>query len=227
MADATPTAPAPIHPLRERLIKDLELRGFIRATQVAYIRAIRNCLAYVKKRPEDLNVEDARAFLLHLQRQGYSVGTINSASVALRFFMRVTLGQSFAIERVPIIREAKKIPIVLTPEEVTRLLLMAPGLKYRAALSVAYGAGLRASEVVNLKVSDIDSERMVIRVENGKRNKDRLAKLSPALLSLLRDWWVQCRSKVWLFPSRNGAMRHITARQFADSGLMTPTIPGN
>jgi integrase/recombinase XerD len=97
---------------------------------------------------------------------------------------------------------------------------MAPGLKYRAALSVAYGAGLRASEVVNLKVSDIDSAHMTLRIENGKGGKDRLAKLSPHLLALLREWWLTCRSKVWLFPSRNGVLQHITARQFSRACIM-------
>ncbi len=216
MADVTGSTPQkPVHPLRERMIKDMELRGFVPGTQRCYIRAIRNCLSFVKKRPEDLTVDDARDFLLHLQRQGAGYATINSASIALRFFLRVTLGVPFGFERVPILREPKKVPVVLTPEEVARLLLMAPGLKYRAALSVAYGAGLRASEVVNLKVSDIDSDRMVIRVENSKRRKDRLAKLSPQLLALLRDWWRKCRSQVWLFPSRNGVMQHITTRQFS------------
>jgi integrase/recombinase XerD len=214
------TPDTPMHPIRKRMVEDMELRGFCAATQTGYLRAVRQCIQFAKKRPEDISADDARGFLLHRQRRGVSVGAINSASVALRFYLRVTLAKPFGVERVPVIKDAKKIPIVLTPEEVARLIAMAPGLKYRAALSVAYGAGLRASEVVHLKVSDIDSVNMTLRIENGKGGKDRLAKLSPHLLALLREWWLTCRSKVWLFPSRNGVLQHITARQFSRACIM-------
>jgi site-specific recombinase XerD len=113
------------------------------------------------------------------------------------------------------LREAKRLPMVLTPEEVARLLAAAPGMKYRAALSVAYGAGLRASEVISLKVSNIDSRQMTIRIEQGKGHKDRTAKLSPRLLELLRAWWTEARPPVWLFPSRMSAFDHISPRQLA------------
>lgn len=205
----------PIHPMRQRMLDDMELRGLNPATKRNYLRAARSCIEHTKKRPEDITVEDAREFLLYLQRQGASVTTLRNLSVGLRFYLRVTLGQSSTIERVPVIREARKLPQVLTPEEVARLIAAAPGLKYRAALSVAYGAGLRRTEVVNLKVTDIDSAQMLIRIENGKGAKDRMAKLSPPLLELLREWWRKSRSQVWLFPSRCGVMQHISARQFS------------
>ncbi len=202
----------PIHPLRQRLIDDMTLRGFTAPTQKSYIRIVRNCLARTKRSPKDLCADDARAFLLHLQQDGVSVSTINSASVALRFFLRVTLGRSEQIERIPVLREPKRIPAVLTPDEVARLLLAAPSLKWRAALSVAYGAGLRAAEVCNLKVADIDAGEMRIRVEQGKRRKDRYAKLSPNLLELLREWWMTAHPPVWLFPNRYTVHTPVTTR---------------
>jgi site-specific recombinase XerD len=222
MAHITPTttdgptnAETPIHPMRRRMLDDMELRGLNPSTQQIYLRAVRICIEHAKKRPEDITVEDAREFLLHLQRQGGSVSTVNGFAVGLRFYLRVTLGQPSILERVPVIREARKLPKVLTPEEVARLIAAAPGLKYRAALSVAYGAGLRCSEVISLKITDIDSAQMLIRIENGKGAKDRMAKLSPQLLELLREWWRQCRSQVWLFPSRCGVMQHVSPRQFS------------
>jgi site-specific recombinase XerD len=210
MADATP-----IHPLRQRMIDDMTLRGFGPGTQGSYIGAVRRCAAHVRKPPGDLGAEDARAFLLHLQARGASAASVNTHSVALRFFLRVTLGRPEHMERIPILREAKRLPTVLTPEEVARLIAAAPGMKYRAALSVAYGAGLRASEVISLKVSDIDSRQMTIRIEQGKGRKDRAAKLSPQVLSVLRAWWRKARPPVWLFPSRMGAFDHISARQLS------------
>jgi len=206
---------SPIHPLRQRMIDDMTLRGFDPNTQHRYIRAVRQCTAHVRKAPGALGAEDARAFLLHLQARGASVASVNHHSVALRFFLRVTLGRTEHLERIPVLREAKRLPTVLTPEEVARLLAAAPGMKYRAALSVAYGAGLRASEVISLKVSGIDSRQMTIRVEQGKGRKDRTAKLSPQLLELLRAWWTQARPPVWLFPSRMSAFDHISLRQLA------------
>jgi site-specific recombinase XerD len=191
------------------MIDDMTLRGFGPVTQRNYIAAVRRCMAHLRKPPGALLAEDARAFLLHLQASGLGVASINRHSVALRFFLRVTL------ERIPVLREVQRLPTVLTPEEVARLLAAAPGMKYRAALSVAYGAGLRASEVVSLKVSDIDRRQMTIRVEQGKGHKDRTAKLSPLLLALLRSWWTQARPPVWLFPSRMSAFDHISPRQLS------------
>lgn len=209
------TDASPIHPLRQRMIADMTLRGFGQSTQRSYMAAVRRCTAHVRKPPGALGAEDARAFLLHLQVRGASVASVNNHSVALRFFLRVTLGRTEHLERIPILHEAKRLPTVLTPEEIARLLAAAPGMKYRAALSVAYGAGLRSSEVISLKVSDIDSRQMTIRVEQGKGHKDRIAKLSPLLLELLRAWWTQARPPVWLFPSRMSAFDHISSRQLA------------
>jgi integrase/recombinase XerD len=209
------TDTSPIHPLRQRMIDDMTLRGFGPSTQHSYMAAVRRCTAHLRKPPGALGAEDARAFLLHLQASGASVASVNRHSVALRFFLRVTLGRPEHLERIPVLREVQRLPTVLTPEEVARLLAAAPGMKYRAALSVAYGAGLRASEVVSLKVSDIDRRQMTIHVEQGKGHKDRTAKLSPLLLALLRSWWTQARPPVWLFPSRMSAFDHLSPRQLS------------
>jgi site-specific recombinase XerD len=130
----------------------------------------------------------------------------------LRFFFRVTLGRSDIIEHTTFIHEPQKLPVVLSPQEVARLLDAAPGLKYKAALSVAYGAGLRAAELISLKVGDIDSKRMVIRVEQGKGRKDRYVMLSPHWLELLRAWWRAARPQGWLFPGRD-RVQPMTTRQ--------------
>ena len=134
-----------------------------------------------------------RRYQLHLASSGAHTPKINGTVSALRFFFRVTLKQAAIIEHTQFVREPRKLPVVLSPEEVARLLNAAPGLKYKAALSVAYGAGLRAAEVVSLKIGDIDSQRMVIRVEQGKGRKDRYVMLSPHLLELLRAWWKAAR----------------------------------
>ncbi len=136
-------------------------------------------------------MEDLRRYQLYMRSIGASATSMNAAVSALRFFFGVTLGRGDAQAGMTTVRETRKLPVLLSPEEVAQLLDAAPGLKFRAALSLAYGTGLRASEVVSLKVSDIDSdsERMVIRVEQGKGRKDRYAMLPPALLELLRAWW--------------------------------------
>src|SRR4029077_15934955 len=143
---------------------------------------------------------------------GISVPSQNATVTALRFFFAVTLERSEVTERLPFVREPRKLPVVLSPAEVARFLEAAPGLKYRAALSVAYGAGLRAAEVVSLKVGDIDSTRMVIRVEQGKGHKDRYVMLSVHLLELWRAWGKGARPGGWLFPGRN-PVQPLTTRQ--------------
>ena len=148
----------------------------------------------------------------HLASNGAQVPILNHTVAALRFFFRVTLKRYEIIEHTRFIHEPRKLPVVLSPQEVARLLDAAPGPKYKAALSVAYGAGLRAAEVVSLKICDIDSKRMVIRVEQGKGRKDRYVMLSPYLLELLRAWYKAGRPQGWLFPGRD-RVQPITTRQ--------------
>ncbi len=204
--------PTPIHPLRQRMIEDMSMRGLAASTQRNYIRVVRACSKFVGKPPGDLTFDDARAFQIHLMRCGASISSINSHAIALRFFFRVTMRQPGARDLISLMPPPQRIPEVLTPDEIAAILEHAPSLKWRAALSVAYGAGLRAAEVCNLKVSDIDSKQMLIRVEQGKRYKDRFAKLSPGLLDILRTWWKSGRPEVWMFPSPLSRFTPVTTR---------------
>jgi site-specific recombinase XerD len=201
-----------ISPLRRRMIEDMTIRKFAPKTQASYIRAVRDFTLFLGRSPDQASAEDLRRYQLHLASSGISVPSQNATVTALRFFFTVTLGRGEVTERMPFVREPRKLPVVLSPEEVARFLEAAPGLKYRAALSLAYGAGLRASEVISLKVSDIDSTRMVIRVEQGKGRKDRYVMLSQHLLDLLRAWWKVARPQGWLFPGRD-PVQALTTRQ--------------
>ena len=204
---------APVSRLRRRMIEDMTIRKFAPRTQEGYIRAVKNFSAFLGASPDKASSEDVRRYRLHLASSGVGVPTINHSLTALRFLFMVTLRQPDVVVHVPFVREPRRLPVVLSPEEVARLLEAAPGLKYRAALSVAYGAGLRASEVVSLKITDIDSARMVIRVEQGKGRKDRYVMLSEHLLALLRAWWKEARPQGWLFPGQN-RVNPLTTRQF-------------
>jgi len=201
-----------ISPLRRRMIEDMTIRKLAPKTQASYIRAVRNFTVFLGRSPDQAGAEDLRRYQLHLASSGISVPSQNATVTALRFFFAVTLERSEVTERLPFVREPRKLPVVLSPAEVARFLEAAPGLKYRAALSVAYGAGLRAAEVVSLKVGDIDSTRMVIRVEQGKGHKDRYVMLSAHLLELLRAWWKAARPQGWLFPGRD-PVQPLTSRQ--------------
>jgi len=192
-----------ISPLRQRMIEDMSLRHFGEKTQKDYIRAIKNLTIFLGRSPDTATAEDLRLFQLHLTESRVRPPTINFTVTALRFLFTVTLDRADAIKHLTLVAEPRKIPVVLSPEEVARFLEAAPGVKYKAAFSVAYGAGLRVSEVAALKVSDIDSERMMLRVDQGKGRKDRHAMLSPVLLELLRDWWRIARPIAWLFPGRD------------------------
>ena len=205
-------------PLRQRMTEDMTVRGFTPSTQRGYLTAVKNFTVFLGRSPDQADAEDLRRFQLHMRSIGASATTMNAAVSALRFLFAVTLGRHDADVGLTTVRAPSKVPVVLSPDEVARLLEAAPGTKYRAALSVAYGAGLRASEVVSLKVTDIDSERMVMRVEQGKGRKDRYAMLSDDLLKVLRSWWKEARSKGvmlpggWLFPGQN-PVNHLTTRQ--------------
>jgi site-specific recombinase XerD len=192
-----------ISPLRQRMIEDMSLRHFGEKTQKDYIRAVKNLAIFLKRSPDTASNEDLRLFQLRLAENRVGAPTINSTVSALRFFFTVTLDRADAVRHLTFVHEPRKLPVVLSPEEVARFLEAAPGVKYKAAFSAAYGAGLRVSEVASLKVSDIDSKRMLLRIEQGKGRKDRYAMLSPVLLELLRDWWRIARPKAWLFPGRD------------------------
>jgi site-specific recombinase XerD len=193
---------AKMSPLRRRMVEDMEIRGLEAKTQASYIRAVEAFAGFLGRSPDSATPAELRAWQLHMARTQISVPIFNHRITVLRFFFSATCGRDELARPLRFRRAPRKLPEVLSADEVSRLLDAAPGpgLKYRAAFSVAYGAGLRASEVVNLKLGDIDSERMVIRVEQGKGRKDRHVMLSPHLLELLRDYWREARPQGWLFP---------------------------
>jgi len=199
-------------PLRRRMIEDMTIRKLAPKTQHDYVQRVKNFAAFLGRSPDMASFEDVRRYQLHLAASGVGVPTINQTVSTLRFFFRVTLRRYDIVEHAHFIHEPRKLPVVLSPEEVARLLNAASGLRYKLALSVAYGAGLRAAEVISLKVCDIDSTRMIIRAEQGKGRKDRYVMLSPSLLELLRAWWRAARPRGWLFPGRN-PVQPMTTRQ--------------
>ena len=202
----------PISPLRQRMIDDMTARRFKEKVQKDYVRHVRRFATFLGRSPDKATSEDLRRYQLHMAQQQVSPWSINSAIAALRFFFIVTLERPDLVRPLRLVTEPRKAPVVLSREEVARLIEASPGLKYKAALSGAYGAGLRVSEVANLKVSDIDSGRMMLRVEQGKGQRDRDVMLSPRLLELLREWWHAARPQVWLFPGQN-PINPITTRQ--------------
>jgi site-specific recombinase XerD len=199
----------PVSALRQRMIDDMTLRKLSPRTQSAYLRAVTNVTRFFGQSPDLASAEDLRRFQLHMVENGASTTTINGTIRGLRFLFEITLDCPEAMKKMSAIHEPRKLPVILSVEEVKRLLEAAPNLRSQAALSVAYGAGLRASEVTHLKVCDINSDRMIIRVEQGKGRRDRYAMLAPSLLELLRAWWVEGHrlGKMlpggWLFPGRD------------------------
>jgi site-specific recombinase XerD len=200
------------------MLDDMSLRGLRQETQRDYIRFVRSFAAFLKRSPDSATPEDIRRFQVHQAESGVQPPTVNGSVSALRFLFTVTLDRPDLSRRFVLVRQPRKLPDVLSVAEVGRLLEATPGLKYKAALGTAYGAGLRVSEVAALKVDDIDSTRMLIRVEQGKGRKDRNAMLSPQLLGLLRLWWREGRRRNlmlphgWLFPGRS-PVEPISTRQ--------------
>ena len=205
-------------PLRQRMIEDMRLRKLEPRTQEAYIRAVRKLTEFLKRSPDTATVEDLRNFQLHLVDSGTSPITLNATLTGLKFFFDITLGRADLMARMQPVKLPRTVPVVLSMQEAAALIAAALNIKHQAALSVAYGAGLRASEVCRLKVGDVDSQRMALRVEQGKGAKDRYAMLSPVVLQRLRAWWRigHAQGKIfpngWLFPGLD-PMEPLTARQ--------------
>lgn len=212
------TTPHPISPLRQRMLDDMRMRKFGEKTQLDYVRAVRNFTKYLERSPDTASVEDLRNYQLHLVDRGTSPASLNSAISGLKFFFNVTLDRPDVMAKMQPVHLPRKLPVILSPDEVKRLIAAAGNLKHQTALALAYATGLRISEVVSLKVGDIDSQRMTLRVEQGKGQKDRYAMLSPILLERLRVWWRVARAQGkmldggWLFPGQN-PIRHLSARQ--------------
>jgi integrase/recombinase XerD len=195
-----------ISSLRQRMVEDMRMRKLAPKTQTAYIRAVRKFAKYLGRSPDTATDEDLRRFQLHLVDQGASPITLNATIVGLNFLFEVSLGRPELMAKMQSVRVPHKLPVILNKDEVTRLIACVGHIKHQTALSLAYGTGLRVGEVVALKVGDIDSKRMTLRVEQGKGRKDRYVMLSPVLLERLRVWWRVARAQGkmldggWLFP---------------------------
>ena len=190
--------------LRRQMLEDLQRRNYAESTQVSYIRHVAEFAKLFGRNPADLGAEEVKQFQLHLiQQKKVSWATYIQAMAALRFVYVKTLGQTFMADKIPYPRRPKQLPVVLSQEEVTRLLNAARSLKHRAMMMVLYGAGLRVSEACKLEVADLDSQRMVIHVRQGKGSKDRDVMLSSVLLNTLRQYWKADRPTPWLFPGKS------------------------
>jgi len=206
--------------LRERFIADMTVRGFTEKTRKDYLRTVAGFAAFLARSPNTATAEDIRRFQIQQSERGMNAPAMNSAVAALRFFFTTTLDRPDLSRKLIRLRYPRKLPVVLSSDEAARLIAATTCLKHRAALSVAYGAGLRVAEVASLKIGDIDSQRMLIVVERGKGGRYRHALLSPSLLALLRAWWHEGRQQGvmrpggWLFPGQDPA-RPITTRQLS------------
>jgi len=198
-----------ISPLRQRMIDDMRMRKLGAKTQSGYIRAVVQLSRFLDRSPFTATADDLRRYQLYLVDHGVSAITLNASITALKFFFEVTVRRGDVMDQMSTVHVPRRLPVVLSRDEAARLIAAAGSLKYRTALSVAYGTGLRASEVVALKVGDIDSQRMTLRVDQGKGHKDRYAMLPPLLLERLRTWWRFARSQGkmleggWIFPGQN------------------------
>lgn len=197
-------------PLRQRMLQDMGIRNLAVNTQLAYVQQISAFARHFDCSPDTLGPEQVRAYQVHLiEERKLAAGSLSVVAAALRFLYKITLRRPWNDDDIPMPKRPLKLPIVLSPEEVVRFLACVASTKHRAILTTIYASGLRVSEAVALRLADIDSSRMVLRVDQGKGRKDRYVMLSPRLLEVLRDYWRIERPKPWLFPG-DGAGRHIT-----------------
>ncbi len=190
-------------PLRHKMLNDLVVRGLAENTQKSYLQSVTGLARHYRRSPDQISAQEVQDYLISLhQHRQLSWRSCNAIRHGLRFFYRITLGRPEPHFYIPGAKEPSKLPEVLSHEELVRLFTVTTNRKQRALLMAAYAAGLRASELTHLKVTDIDSQRMCIRVEQGKGQKDRYVPLSPRLLQQLRHYWCRYRPPVWLFPGR-------------------------
>lgn len=221
-------------PLRKRMTEDMQVRNLSRNTQGTYLLQVALFARHFSKSPELLGPEDIRSYQIYLTNEKQlAPGSLCIATAALRFLYKVTLRKNWDVERViPAPKKPQTLPVILSPEEVRHFLSCVPRRKARTVLTVCYAAGLRISEAVALQPADIDSQRMTIRVKQGKGGKDRYVMLSERLLDTLRDWYRVARPKEWLFPGRSPG-QHITPAGVGDAcklghqrcGLSKPVTP--
>ncbi len=219
--------------LRQRMYGDMQIRNLSKTTQKRYIDRVAAFANYFRTSPENLGLEEIRLYQLYLlNEKKVSSSTLNVTVCALPFLYKITLKREWNIEHIPYARREKKLPVVLSPEEVVQFLGAVESIKYHCILVTAYSAGLRISEVTRLKVRDIDSKRMTIRVDQGKGSKDRYVILSPNLLELLREYWKGYRPSYWLFPGgipdrpiSQGTVRTVCRQAYLGSGLRKRVTP--
>jgi site-specific recombinase XerD len=211
-----------VSPLRQRMIEDMNARKLCAGTQRGHLRSCKRFVAFLRRSPDTATAEDIRRFQLQLAETGMSICNRNRIMTGLRFLFRVTLRRLDLAAEIYHLREPQKVPLVMSPDETKRLLAVASNLKARVLLSLSYGCGLRAGEVVRLKVKHIDSAQKIIRIEQSKGRKDRNVMLSPETLALLRQWWKARRGydattpvqERWLFPGRRPG-KPMTTRQLS------------
>jgi len=197
-------------PLRQRMLQDMGIRNLALNTQLAYVQQISAFARHFDCSPEALGPEQVRTYQVHLiEERKLAAGSLSVVAAALRFLYKITLRRAWNDDDIPCPKRPLKLPIVLSPEQVVRFLACVASTKHRAILTTIYATGLRVSEAVALGPADIDSSRMVLRVDQGKGRKDRYVMLSPRLLKVLRDYWRIERPKPWLFPG-DGADHHIS-----------------
>jgi integrase/recombinase XerD len=220
-------------PLRRRMLDDMSIRNLAGNTQRIYLQYVSSFSKYFGRSPEALGPEQARQYLVHLtQERHLTAGTLMVAASALRFVFRVTLKRDWRLEDLPVARKPFRLPVVLSPQEVTQFLSSVMNLKHRTVFTTIYAAGLRVSEAVHLKVGDVDSHRMVMRVDQAKGFKDRYVMLSPRLLDALRLYWRSERPSLWLFPGEApdqpitaGAIQQACRHAHLVSGIAKPVTP--
>jgi integrase/recombinase XerD len=219
-------------PLRQRMLQDMQLRNLSPHTRHAYVRAVARLAAFYRTSPDRLDREQVRGFLVHLASRRLSFSLFNQVRCALVFFYRVTLGRDWDFGRIACQKQHQRLPVVLSPAEIAQFFAASGRLKYRALFMAVYAAGLRVSEVVALRAADIDSRRMVLRVCQGKGNKDRIVMLSPKLLGVLRDYYKASRPTGTLFfgqdkgrPLHCGTVRWACRRIARRAGLTKRVTP--
>ena len=220
-------------PLRQRMLEDMSIRNFAENTQLSYVQQVSAFARHFERSPEDLGPEQVRAYQAHLViDRSLTASSVGIATSALRFLYRVTLKRGWTPDDIPMPKKPFKLPAVLSPAEVMHFLASIDSLKHRTILMTAYAAGLRVSEATHLKVTDVDSQRMVLRVDQGKGGKDRYVMLSPRLLEELRSYWTAVRPKTWLFPGdtaaqpiSKGAVQQACHKAHRACGITKPITP--
>jgi len=189
---------------RDRMHRDLQIRGFSRSTQQCYLTRMKALVRFFRRPPDELTLDDIHSYQLHLTRdRKVCWASFNQSVCAIRFFYGVTLNKDWDIQRIPFQKTGRKLPVVLSCKEVTKLFQAVENLKHRTMLMTVYAAGLRVSEVTHLHTSDIDGQRMTLRIEQGKGRQDRYVMLSHKLLVVLREYWKSYRTRHWLFEGQN------------------------